>query len=234
MTSCCCARKSALPTPSSRSGGPIFKCCRTRIGWLSFRRGPRNLPPRVRARPPAVGAAAGGAAERRALRLLAMTALWRPAYVAVGSNLDQPQARVAEAFARLALLSSTRLVLRSRLYETRPMGPQNQPNFINAAAGLLTQLTPRQVLGQLLRIEAEMGRNRQQRWGPRLIDLDLVWMVDGKIDEPGLTVPHPGVSTRNFVLYPLADIAPTLAIPGHGNVTELLRRAGGEGISILE
>jgi 2-amino-4-hydroxy-6-hydroxymethyldihydropteridine diphosphokinase len=163
-----------------------------------------------------------------------MTALWRPAYVAVGSNLDQPQARVAEALARLALLSSTRLVLRSRLYETRPMGPQNQPNFINAAAGLLTQLTPRQVLGQLLRIEAEMGRNRQQRWGPRLIDLDLVWMVDGKIDEPGLTVPHPGVSTRNFVLYPLADIAPTLAIPGHGNVTELLRRAGGEGISVLD
>jgi 2-amino-4-hydroxy-6-hydroxymethyldihydropteridine diphosphokinase len=154
--------------------------------------------------------------------------------VAVGSNLDQPQARVAEAFARLATLSSTRMVLRSRLYETRPMGPQNQPNFINAAAGLLTQLTPRELLGQLLRIEADMGRNRQERWGPRLIDLDLLWMVDGKIDEPGLSVPHPGVSTRNFVLYPLADIAPTLAIPGHGNVTELLRRAGGEGISVLE
>jgi 2-amino-4-hydroxy-6-hydroxymethyldihydropteridine diphosphokinase len=163
-----------------------------------------------------------------------MTALWRPAYVAVGSNLNKPQARVAEAFARLALLSSTRLVLRSRLYETRPMGPQNQPNFVNAAAGLLTQQTPRELLGQLLRIEADMGRNRQERWGPRLIDLDLVWMVDGKIDEPGLTVPHPGVSTRNFVLYPLADIAPTLAIPGHANVTELLRRAGGEGISVLE
>jgi 2-amino-4-hydroxy-6-hydroxymethyldihydropteridine diphosphokinase len=163
-----------------------------------------------------------------------MSALWRPAYVAIGSNLNQPQTRVNEAFARLATLPSTHLVLRSRLYQTRPMGPQNQPDFVNAAAGLLTQLTARELLAHLLRIEVDMGRNRQERWGPRLIDLDLVWMVDEMIDEPGLTVPHPGVSTRNFVLYPLADIAPTLAIPGHGNVTELLHRAGGEGISVLE
>jgi len=163
-----------------------------------------------------------------------MTALWRPAYVAVGSNLNQPQTRVNEAFAHLAALPSTRLVLRSRLYRTRPMGPQDQPDFVNAAAGLLTQLKARELLTHLLGIEAAMGRNRQERWGPRLIDLDLVWMVGEMIDEPGLTVPHPGVSTRNFVLYPLADIAPTLAIPGHGNVTVLLHRAGGEGISVLE
>jgi 2-amino-4-hydroxy-6-hydroxymethyldihydropteridine diphosphokinase len=163
-----------------------------------------------------------------------MTALWRPAYVAIGSNLNQPQSRVHEAFARLETLPLTHLVLRSRLYETRPMGPQDQPDFVNAAAGLLTQLTPRELLAHLLQIEAAMGRNRQERWGPRVIDLDLVWMVDGMIDEPGLTIPHPGVSTRNFVLYPLADIAPTLAIPGHGNVTELLHRAGGNGISVLE
>ena len=163
-----------------------------------------------------------------------MASLWRPAYVAIGSNLNQPHMRVNEAFERLATLPSTRLVLRSRLYETRPMGPQDQPNFVNAAAGLLTQLGARELLAHLLRIEAAMGRNRQERWGPRLIDLDLVWMVGEMIDEPGLTVPHPGVSTRNFVLYPLADIASTLSIPGHGNVTELLRRAGGEGISVLE
>jgi 2-amino-4-hydroxy-6-hydroxymethyldihydropteridine diphosphokinase len=163
-----------------------------------------------------------------------MTSLWRPAYVAIGSNLNHPQARVLEAFERLAALPALRSVLRSRLYETRPMGPQDQPFFVNAAAGLLTQLTARGLLEGLLRIEQSMGRNRQERWGPRVIDLDLIWMLGEPIDEPGLTVPHPGVSTRNFVLYPLADIAPTLAIPGHGNVSELARRAGDDGISLLE
>lgn len=162
-----------------------------------------------------------------------MTSLWRPAYVAIGSNLDHPQARVLEAFERLATLPATRLLLRSRLYKTRPMGPQEQPDFMNAAAGLLTELGPRGLLDGLLVIEKSMGRNRQERWGPRVIDLDLIWMLGETIDEPGLTLPHPGVSTRNFVLYPLADIAPTLAIPGHGSVSELLRSAGDDGISVL-
>jgi 2-amino-4-hydroxy-6-hydroxymethyldihydropteridine diphosphokinase len=162
-----------------------------------------------------------------------MTSLWRPAYVAIGSNLNHPEMRVLEAFERLAALPATRSVLRSRLYETRPMGPQDQPYFVNAAAGLLTQLTARELLEGLLRIEQSMGRNRQERWGPRVIDLDLIWMLGEPIDEPGLTVPHPGVSTRNFVLYPLADIAPTLAIPGTGNVLELAQRAGDDGISVL-
>src|SRR5580693_7696651 len=161
-----------------------------------------------------------------------MSPLWRPAYVAIGSNLNHPQARVLEAFERLATLHGVRSLLRSRLYQTRPMGPQDQPNFVNAAAGLLTQSGPRELLDELLEIEQAMGRNRQERWGPRVIDLDLIWMLGETIDEPGLTVPHPGVSMRNFVLYPLADIAPTLAIPGHGHVSELLRRAGDEGISV--
>jgi 2-amino-4-hydroxy-6-hydroxymethyldihydropteridine diphosphokinase len=114
------------------------------------------------------------------------------------------------------------------------MGPQDQPYFVNAAAGLLTELTARELLERLLGIEQAMGRHRQERWGPRVIDLDLIWMLGEPIDEAGLTVPHPGVSTRNFVLYPLADIAPSLAIPGHGNVLELARRAGGDGISVLD
>jgi 2-amino-4-hydroxy-6-hydroxymethyldihydropteridine diphosphokinase len=161
-----------------------------------------------------------------------MNSLWRPAYVAIGSNLDDPPARVRDAFERLAALPESRSMLRSRLYDTRPMGPQNQPDFVNAAAGLLTRLTARELLDGLLQIEKNMGRNRQERWGARVIDLDLVWMVGAAIDEPGLTVPHPGVSTRNFVLYPLADIAPTLAIPGHGTVLELLHSAGDDGISV--
>ncbi len=163
-----------------------------------------------------------------------LSSLWRPAYVAIGSNLNDPQAQVREAFERLAALPATRLLLRSRLYTTQPMGPKDQPNFVNAAAGLLTQLTARDLLDGLLRTEQDMGRRRQERWGPRVIDLDLVWIPGESIDEPGLTLPHPGVSTRNFVLYPLADIAPTLAIPGHGGVSELLRRAGDDGISILD
>jgi 2-amino-4-hydroxy-6-hydroxymethyldihydropteridine diphosphokinase len=114
------------------------------------------------------------------------------------------------------------------------MGPKDQPDYVNAVAGLLTQATPRELLNALLGIERGMGRNRQERWGPRVIDLDLVWMVDAAVDEPGLTVPHPGVSIRNFVLYPLADIAPTIKIPEYGSVLDLKRSVGGDGISVLE
>ena len=163
-----------------------------------------------------------------------MSPLWRPAYVAIGSNLNHPQERVLEAFERLAALQAVQSVLPSRFYQTRPMGPQDQPDFVNAAAGLLTQVGARELLEQLLGIEQAMGRNRQERWGPRVIDLDLVWMVGDAIEDPGLTLPHPGVSMRNFVLYPLSDIAPTLDIPGHGRVLDLKLRLGGDGISLLE
>jgi 2-amino-4-hydroxy-6-hydroxymethyldihydropteridine diphosphokinase len=141
---------------------------------------------------------------------------------------------VLEATERMSALATSRVVLRSRLYLTRPMGPQDQPDFVNAAVGLLTQLSPRELLAGLLDIECRMGRDRRQRWGPRVIDLDLLWMVDSAVDEPSLTLPHPGVSSRNFVLYPLSDIAPTINIPGHGIVLDLKRDADGDGISILE
>ena len=164
-----------------------------------------------------------------------MSALWRPAYVAIGSNLDRPRERVLEAYERIRSIPATRLEARSRLYSTRPMGPKEQPDFVNAAVGLLTQLGPAELLASLLEIEHSMGRIRQERWGPRRIDLDLLWMVGAAaVVEPGLTLPHPGVSTRNFVLYPLDDIAPTLDIPGHGRVMDLKLRAGAEGISVLE
>jgi 2-amino-4-hydroxy-6-hydroxymethyldihydropteridine diphosphokinase len=162
-----------------------------------------------------------------------MPLLWRPAYVGIGSNLQSPRDRVLEAIERMSTLDATRIVLRSQLYLTRPMGPRDQPDFVNAAVGLLTQLSARDLLAGLLGIERSMGRDRQERWGPRVIDLDLLWMIDSVIDEPGLTVPHPGVSTRNFVLYPLADIAPTIKIPRVGIVLDLKRDAGGDGISVL-
>ena len=163
-----------------------------------------------------------------------MSTLWRPAYVAIGSNLESPRDRVLEAMERLAALGEAHALLRSLLYLSRPMGPQDQPDYINAAVGLLTQHSPQKMLAVLLEIERSMGRTRRERWGPRVIDLDLVWMVDAAVDEPGLTVPHPGVSIRNFVLYPLADIAPTMKIPGMGTVLDLKLKVGGDGISVLE
>jgi len=162
-----------------------------------------------------------------------MSPLWRPAYVAIGSNLHEPEMRVHEAFDRIGLLGETRLELRSRLYRSKPLGPQNQPNFVNAAAGLLTLHSARELLDSLLAIEREMGRDRGERWGPRIIDLDLIWIAGAPIDEPGLRVPHPAVSERNFVLYPLADIAPTLRVPGCGRVADLMLRVGGLGLSVL-
>jgi 2-amino-4-hydroxy-6-hydroxymethyldihydropteridine diphosphokinase len=162
---------------------------------------------------------------------------WVPAYIAIGSNLNEPERQVLAAFERIAMLPQTRLEARSRLYRTRPMGPQNQPDFVNAAAGVLTQLTPRGLLDLMLAIERAMGRDRRggrERWGPRIIDLDLIWFAGEPIDEPGLQLPHPGVSDRNFVLYPLADIAPDVRIPGHGWVSDLKARAGGEGLSLMQ
>jgi 2-amino-4-hydroxy-6-hydroxymethyldihydropteridine diphosphokinase len=163
-----------------------------------------------------------------------MTALWRPAYVGIGSNLQSPRDRVLEAIDRMRGWNATRIELRSNLYLSQPMGPQDQPHFVNAAVGLLTQLNPHELLTAMLAIERSMGRDRHERWGPRVIDLDLLWMVDCAVNDANLTVPHPGVSSRNFVLYPLADIAPTLKIPGAGMVSDLKTRIGAAGISVLE
>ena len=156
--------------------------------------------------------------------------VWVPAYIAIGGNLQEPSRQILAAFDRIATLPRTRLESRSGLYRSRPMGPQDQPEFVNAAAGVLTQLGPRELLDALLEIERAMGRDRRERWGPRIIDLDLVWHLDGPVAEQGLQVPHPGVSDRNFVLYPLADIAPDMRIPGHGWISELKARVGGEGL----
>ena len=162
-----------------------------------------------------------------------MSALWRPAYVAIGSNLDEPEQRVREAFERIEQLPQTRLEARSRHYLSKPLGPQDQPHFVNAAAGVLTQFSARELLDSLLAIERTMGRIRGERWGPRVIDLDLIWMVGNPIAEAGLRVPHPAVSERNFVLYPLSDIAPSMKIPGVGRIADLMMRIGAHGLSVL-
>ncbi|HEU0224375.1 MAG TPA: 2-amino-4-hydroxy-6-hydroxymethyldihydropteridine diphosphokinase [Steroidobacteraceae bacterium] len=159
---------------------------------------------------------------------------WRPAYVALGSNLDQPARQVEAALGMLAAIPATLLVLRSRLWKTRPMGPQDQPDFINAVAGLLTQLDAQALLDALATIERGMGRIAPPvRWGPRVIDLDLLLLGDETCGEPGLTLPHPGLHQRNFVLYPLAEIAADLWVPGHGRVAALRSKVPGEGLEAI-
>jgi 2-amino-4-hydroxy-6-hydroxymethyldihydropteridine diphosphokinase len=159
--------------------------------------------------------------------------LWRPAYIGVGSNLDDPQAQLLCAFEKLAELPKTRLVLSSPIYISQPFGPVKQPDFANAVVGLLTQLEPLALLQNLRRVEAAQGRpepEQRQRWGPRVIDLDVLIYARERINGPELTVPHPGIVERNFVLYPLADIAPDLEIPGLGRVTELKGRVTSAGL----
>lgn len=158
-----------------------------------------------------------------------------PAYVALGSNLDEPPRQIAAAFDKLAALEGCRLIARSRLYRSAPLGPQDQPEFVNAAAGLLTTLAPRELLRALKHIEAQLGRAQPVvRWGARRIDLDLLLLDDVRIAEPDLTIPHPGLTRRNFVLYPLRDIAPELLVPGEGRVSVLAARAGSAGLALLE
>ena len=148
-----------------------------------------------------------------------------PAYVALGSNLDDPRAQVERAMGALDDLPGTRCVLRSFLYRSRPLGPVAQPDFVNAVAGLLTTLGPAALLDHLKELETRLGRERPVvRWGPRRIDLDLLVHGGSRTSQPGLEVPHPGVAERAFVLVPLADIAPDLVVPGVGRVRELLAR----------
>jgi len=161
--------------------------------------------------------------------------IWRPAYVAVGSNLADPRRQVEAALTGLAKLADTRLVLRSGLWRSAPMGPQDQPDFVNAVAGLLTRREPRALLEDLRGLERRMGKTEPiVRWGPRLIDLDLLMVGDIRCDEPGLRLPHAGLHQRNFVLYPLAEIAPMLWVPGHGRVGTLLERVRGDGLEPLD
>jgi 2-amino-4-hydroxy-6-hydroxymethyldihydropteridine diphosphokinase len=149
---------------------------------------------------------------------------WRPAYVALGSNLADPAAQVTAALGRLPGIPGTRLIARSRLWASRPLGPQDQPDFVNAVAGLLTQLDARELLGELQALERAMGRTGPVvRWGPRSIDLDLLAMGSDELSGPALRLPHPGVHERDFVLYPLAELAPELWIPGRGRVEALAR-----------
>jgi len=156
------------------------------------------------------------------------------AYIGLGSNLDGPIARVAWALDALDRIEQTRCVRRSPLYRTRPLGPPAQPHYINAVALLQTALQPEALLDALQALESAQGRQRgPERWEPRTLDLDILIFDDLRIATQRLSVPHPRLHLRAFVLYPLAEIAPGLVIPGRGKVLALRDALGREGIQRL-
>lgn len=172
----------------------------------------------------AAGTPIGPGPRHRPLKVTAMPGRpWIPAWVGLGSNLDEPAGQIRAALDALGELPASRLVSHSPTMTTPPMGPVAQPDYLNAVAGLLTQLEPLELLDELLAIERRQGRDRSTglRWGPRRIDLDLLVYGNETLATDRLTVPHPGIAHRNFVLLPLLELAPDLWIPGLGRVRQL-------------
>ena len=145
------------------------------------------------------------------------------AFIALGSNLGDARAQVLSAFDALASLPGTQLLARSHLYLTPPWGVLDQPPFVNAVALVDTTLAPRELLNALLAIERAAGRVRDgERWGPRTLDLDILHMDAVAMADERLSLPHPRIHERAFVLLPLHDLAPVLDLPGQGRVMDLL------------
>ncbi len=157
------------------------------------------------------------------------------AYIGLGANLGDAASTVESAISRLAAADDITLVARSPLYRTPAWGVTDQPDFINAVAGVDTTLPAEALLSLLLSIERDAGRDRaaERRWGPRALDLDLLLYGDRRIDSPGLRVPHPHLHERAFVLVPLAEIAPGLVLDDHGPIAALLDRVATGDIEAL-
>lgn len=164
------------------------------------------------------------------------------AYVALGSNLQGPETQVSRALVELDGLPQSRCLGHSSLYRSAPLvtdtdEPQVQPDYINAVAALETGLTPNSLLQALQELENRHGRVRGRRWGPRTLDLDLLLYGQMTIESEALTIPHPGLYERNFVLYPLAEVAAALGeqvdVPGRGPLQELLRHCPRNGLELV-
>jgi 2-amino-4-hydroxy-6-hydroxymethyldihydropteridine diphosphokinase len=161
--------------------------------------------------------------------------LWQPAYVGLGSNLGDSRSVLRRAIEAIGSFPDTRIVLTSPHYRTVPFGPVEQGAFINAVAGVVTRRSPLEFLQALRSLERQLGRAETRvRWGPREIDLDLLVHGQETLATPELTLPHVGIPERDFVLYPLRDIAPQLHLPGMGRVAELASRVTDRGIERLD
>jgi 2-amino-4-hydroxy-6-hydroxymethyldihydropteridine diphosphokinase len=144
------------------------------------------------------------------------------AFIGIGSNLGDREANLGQAIELLSAEDGIEVVAVSGIRETDPVGPVEQGPFLNGAVKLDTSLGPRELLDRLLSLENRLGRVRSERWGPRTIDLDLLLYGGERVDEPGLTVPHPRLHERRFALEPLLDLDPALEIPGLGPISTLL------------
>jgi len=155
-------------------------------------------------------------------------------YLGIGSNLGDPVNQVQDAFVALGLLEDTRVLKCSSLYSSKPMGPQDQPDFINAVCLIETSLQPHFLLKKLQEIEHNFGRKRNgQRWGARTLDIDILLYGKQTINTPELSVPHPGIDGREFVLVPLFEIAQTMIMPDGKPISHWVARCSLEGLKRL-
>ncbi|WP_312796847.1 2-amino-4-hydroxy-6-hydroxymethyldihydropteridine diphosphokinase [Tianweitania sp.] len=153
------------------------------------------------------------------------------AFIGLGGNLGDPQAAMRDALHRLDESAEVSVVAVSSLYRTPPWGKLDQPDFLNAVAELCTTLEPRALLDLCLATESQLKRVRAERWGPRVIDMDVLWFDDRSVKEPGLQVPHPRMSERAFVMVPLAEIAPDLSI-AEGSAADVAAGLDKSGITV--
>jgi 2-amino-4-hydroxy-6-hydroxymethyldihydropteridine diphosphokinase len=156
------------------------------------------------------------------------------AYIGLGSNLADPVDQVKTAISNLQSLPDSQLLEWSSLYASPPMGPQDQPDYINAVAAIETALSAHQLLDALQAIEQHQGRVRNRHWGERTLDLDVLLYGQIQIHDARLQIPHPGIALRAFVLYPLAEIAPDLEITNTGEIKQLLQHCPRDGLRKLE
>lgn len=154
-----------------------------------------------------------------------------PAYIALGSNLGNPKRQLRQAVAALEKLPDSRLQRVSSIYRSIALGPKNQPDYLNAVVLLATSLPPVALLNALQSIEQQQGRVRDVVWGPRTLDLDLLLYGDMRIESARLSIPHPRMQQRNFVLYPLREISDTnLTLPGSMDLDTLMRQCPADGL----
>ncbi len=155
-------------------------------------------------------------------------------YIGLGANLDQPQQQLEQALIELAKVPHSHLVAHSSLYHSKPVGPQDQPDYINAVALLETDLEPLALLDALQQLEQDHGRIRKRHWGERTLDLDIILIDDQVIDSERLQVPHPFAQQRSFVLYPLSEINPQLIFPNGVALEQLLTELDNDLIRIRD